>query len=224
MKDGKGNGKNGERKSEILRLREQDWPGTVIVQTAASLGSDIDKHGTAKPFCVLVLNHEELSTVLGIIHDSKIQATVVHPVERGKEIQSESFPSFKFVMNRFPMVNSVGSTITASVACWNNLPAVGKINQKEIPKDKRPTGQRPESLVVRITAESGFCPPAVWNQMKSQPANAVRKWISHVAPSAMPLFLDSWPWELQTGVSGTGAIIKGLVRFKKHDACPTFNW
>ena len=50
MKDGKGNGKNGERKSEILRLREQDWPGTVIVQTAASLGSDIDKHGTAKPF------------------------------------------------------------------------------------------------------------------------------------------------------------------------------
>ena len=93
MKDGKGNGKNGERKSEILRLREQDWPGTVIVQTAASLGSDIDKHGTAKPFCVLVLNHEELSTVLGIIHDSKIQATVVHPLSEGRKFNLRVFPA-----------------------------------------------------------------------------------------------------------------------------------
>lgn len=87
--------------------------------------------------------------------------------------------------------------------------------------DKRPSGKRPESVVLRVTADARFSHGATWKKMTAQPGNHLRSWIYGAAPASASLVLDSWSWELQTGASGANTVIKGLVRIKKEAALST---
>ena len=212
-----------ERVPQVWRLREQDWSTSVVVQKAGNFGAWVDKLGTGKPFAILTQTPEELASVLGIVKgDKAVRASVILPCDTRDHIICSDFPDEKFTYQRHPMWDGSGKVVTKHVAMWSNLHDTSKPKfQVGIPADKRPSGKRPDSIVLRVTADARFSHAATWRKMATQKENFLRSWIRGVAPTAVNLVLDTWSWEFQTGAAGAQTVIKGLLRVKKDAAVGT---
>ena len=213
------NSDKGERTS--LRLREQDWPGMVLVQNANMLGTLIDRKGISNKFIVLIRNDKELDEVVGIAQgDKKLQLILLMPCQKNiKDLKQKQ--DFTLEQTKFPFVDMEGKLVTLKVAVWRNcnLQDTGAV-RIVIPSDKIPKNQgieklRAETTVFRLTADVRFCTTAAWQKLQNQPGTFARKWCQGVSPDAASNLMDTWSWEMQPGSKGNNSVIKGLIRVKK---------
>ena len=157
---------------------------------------------------------------MGIIHgDHGIKVSVTCPCGTNEVVACDTFPEVKFVYDKLPLWDQHGKLVTKHVASWNNLTQkVKRSFQVGVLAASRPKGNRPDSLVLRVTMDARFCSKAAWKKLVAQPGNHLRTWIAGVAPANTKLVLDTWAWELQRGASGDEIVVKGYFRIKKDDA------
>lgn len=105
-----GNSDKGERTS--LRIREQDWPGMILVQHANMLGTLIDTKGINKKFIVLIRNEKELDEVVGIAQgDKKLQLILLMPCQKKIEDLKQK-QDFTLEPTKLPFVDLEGKLLT----------------------------------------------------------------------------------------------------------------
>ena len=128
------------------------------------------------------------------------------------------FPDEKFTYQRHPMWDGSGKVVTKHVAMWSNLHDTSKPKfQVGIPADKRPSGKRPDSIVLRVTADARFSHAATWRKMATQKEKI---YSSGLGSEELRRLLSTWCLILGLGSSKLGPLVlkqssKGCCRVKK---------
>lgn len=147
-----------------FRLRNADWPSSIIIPSVGKLGGILDSAKEDSKFVLLVHTKDELNQALEVIHgDKNAKVTVVVPTAAGKDVKDEDFPNVHFKEHRIPLIDPSGKLVTKVVGIWGDK-GVSPNNALRVvvPVDKRPKGPqfdkiRSETLVFRVTFDRRFC-------------------------------------------------------------------
>ena len=151
-----------------FQLRESDWLNCKIVPKIDQFGSFLDRDGYDKHFVLLTSSHQELANVLEIIHgDVRIKASVFLRCKKTDEIRVDGFPSIKFKVSNYPVLDQFGKVQTKILAGCSNVQRDESQLKLVVPPANRPKArtetQHSDTTVLRVKAEKKFCTPKVWS-------------------------------------------------------------
>ena len=179
-KAGQGKQSNQSQETDLVSEQDHSWVQVVRIgqkkgntkakptESNPPFGSFLGRDGYDKHFVLLTSSHQELANVLEIIHgDARIKASVFLACKKTDEIRVDGFPSIKFKVSNYPVLDQFGKVQTKILAGWSNVQRDESQVKLVVPPANRPKArtetQHSDTSVLSFKAEKKFCTPKVWS-------------------------------------------------------------